>query len=186
MKRPSCFASACRIHALAGSTLALLAFALPAVAQAEPTPQNPASTNLVAFKGILRSVTPDAMTPVPTDPPVVTAVGGVSKGESALFGPITATQHLTIHLGADGNPLFLIGESVWRGNNGDALSLGPMVILVQPPSASGIVTTQGAFTIRSGRGRFLGATGSGILRGEVDLKTGMVTVTVEGMVTRPK
>jgi hypothetical protein len=49
-----------------------------------------------------------------------------------------------------------------------------------------MATTQGAFTIRSGRGRFLGATGSGVLRGEVDLKTGAVTVTVEGMVTRPK
>jgi hypothetical protein len=141
---------------------------------------------MVAFQGVVTSVTPDSMGFVATDPPVMAAAGGVSKGESALFGPITATQHFTIHLGADGNPHFLIGESVWRGSNGDLLSLGPMVILVQPPTTSGIVTTQGAFIIRSGRGRFLGATGSGVLRGVVDLKTGAVTATLEGLVTRPK
>jgi hypothetical protein len=185
MQHCRCASTAVRSAALAAA-LTLLGLALPTASQAQQPPQNPMSLDLVAFKGTQTSVTPGATAVVPIDPPVVVSSGGVFKGESALFGPYTATQHFTIHLGVDGNPVFQIGEAVWTGTNGDALSFGPIVVLFLAPTTPGVVPLQGAFTIRSGRGRFLGATGSGIVRGEVDMKTGAVTLTIEGLVTRPK
>jgi hypothetical protein len=168
------------------AALTLLGLTLPAAAQAQQTTQNQPSLDLVAFKGTQTLVTPAARAVVPVDPPVVVSSGGVFKGDSALFGPYTALQHFTVHLGVDGNPLFQIGDAVWNGSNGDALSFGPIVVLFLPPTTPGVVPLQGVFTIRSGRGRFLGATGSGIIRGEVDMKTGAATLVIEGLVTRPK
>jgi hypothetical protein len=142
--------------------------------------------DLVTFKGTQTLVTPATTAVVPIDPAVVVSSGGVFKGQSALFGSYTALQHFTVHLGPNGNPLFQIGEAVWTGTNGDALSFGPVVVLILPPTTPGVVPLQGAFTIRNGRGRFLGATGSGTVRGEIDMKTGVATLVIEGMVTPPK
>jgi hypothetical protein len=163
------------------AALALLGLSLPSAAQTNQPP-----LDLVAFKGTQVLVTPASRAVVPLDPPVAVSSGGIFKGESALFGPYTALQHFTVHLGTDGNPLFQIGEAVWTGTNGDALSFGPIVVLFPPPTTPGVAPMQGVFTIRSGRGRFLGATGSGTVRGEIDLKTGAATLTIEGMVSRPK
>ena len=174
-----------RSACLAAAALALLGLALPATAQAPPTSQNPMSADLVPLKTTRTLVTPDTTVLVPTDPPVLIASGGVFKGESELFGPFTESHYFTIHLGADGNPLYQIGEAVSTMTNGDAIS-SSIVVLFLPPTTAGVVPFQGAFNIRSGRGRFLGATGSGIVRGERDLKTGAVTLITEGLVTRPK
>jgi hypothetical protein len=185
MHHSRCSSTAVRSAALA-AVLSLLGLALTAATQAQQTVQSQPPLDLVAFKGTQTLMTPDATVVLPTDPPVVASSGGVFKGESTLFGPYTATQQFTIHLGVDGNPLFQIGEAVWTGTNGDALSFGPIAVLFLPPTTPGVLPLQGAFTIRNGRGRFLGATGSGIVRGERDMKTGALTLTIEGQVTRPK
>jgi hypothetical protein len=177
--------TAARTAALAAA-LGLLGLSFVVPTQAQQTAQSQPPLDLVAFKGVQTLMTPAATAVVPVDPPVMVSAGGVFKGESALFGPYTALQHFTIHLGADGNPLFQIGEAVWTGTNGDALSFGPIVVLILPPTTPGVVPLLGAYTIRSGRGRFLGATGSGIVRGEVNMNTGAATLTIEGLVTRPK
>lgn len=185
MQHCRCSSAAVRSAALAAA-LSLLGLTLPVAAQSQQTAQGQPSVELVAFKGTQTRMTPAATAVVPVDPPVVVSAGGVFKGESALFGSYTALQHFTVHLGVDGKPLFQIGEAVWTGTNGDALSFGPIVVLFLAPTTPGVVPLQGVFTIRSGRGRFLGATGSGIVRGEVDMKTGAATLAIEGMVTRPK
>lgn len=185
MQHSRCLAISSRSACLAMAALAWLGLALPATAQTPPASQNAMSADLVPFKTTRTLVTPAARVVVPLDPPVVVSSGGVFKGESDLFGPFTALQHFTVYLGADGNPLFQIGDAVTTTPNGDALS-SFIVVLFQPPTTPGIVPMQGAFTIRSGRGRFLGATGSGTVRGEVNMKTGAITLTTEGLVTRPK
>lgn len=177
--------TAARSARLTVAALTLLGFTLPS-AQAQQTPQSQPTVELVAFKGTQTLVTPATRAVVPVDPPVVVSSGGVFKGDSALFGSYTALQHFTVHMGVDGNPLFQIGDAVWTGTNGDAISFGPIVVLFLPPTTPGVVPLQGVFTIRSGRGRFLGATGSGTVRGDVDMKTGAATLTIEGLVTRPK
>lgn len=171
--------TAVRGTALAAA-LSLLSLTLPADAQSLPP------LDLVTFKSTQTLVTPATRAVVPTDPPIIVSSGGVFKGESDLFGSYTALQHFTVYLGADGNPLFQIGEAVWTGTNGDALSFGPIVVLFLPPTTPGVVPLQGTFVIRSGRGRFLGATGNGTVRGEVNMKTGAATLVMEGVVTRPK
>jgi hypothetical protein len=176
MKRQSCFATARRITALAGSTLALLGLALPAVAQA---PQD-----LVPFKAT-RTSAERWSSVVSLDPPVQVDVIKV-KGESDLFGPYTADVHFTTYLGVDGLPMFSIGEQVWTGANGDSLTFSPLVVVRVPSTKPGVVLVYGRSIIRSGRGRFLGATGHAVGRTEWDLNTGTSTNVLEGMVTRPK
>jgi hypothetical protein len=179
-----CTASARRMAALGWSALALFGLALSVAAQAQ---QAEPAKDLVAFKGLQTTVgDPGTSLMIPLDPPILADAGGLFKGESELFGPYTANQHITTYLGVDGNPLFLIGEAVWTGANGDALSFSPIVVLVLPSTKPGVISLQGATTIRSGRGRFLGATGSATVHGERDLKTGVATLMIEGLVTRPK
>jgi hypothetical protein len=183
MKRQSCFATARRTTALAGSTLALLALALPVAAQA---PQSEPPKDLVPFKGMHTSPGEDWTSRVPLDPPVVVRVGKGIKGESEVFGPYTADVHFTTYLGVDGMPLFSIGEEVWTGANGDSLTFSPLVVVSLPSTKPGVLPYYGTSIIRSGRGRFLGATGHAVGRGEIDLNTGKVTNVREGLVTRPK
>jgi hypothetical protein len=178
MRRQSCFATARRTTALAGSTLALLALALPAVAQA---PQD-----LVPFKASHTSPGETWYSRVPLNPPVDVRVGKGIKGESEVFGSYTADVHSTTYLGVDGMPLFSIGEEVWTGANGDSLTFSPLVVVHLPSTKPGVLPYYGTSIIRSGRGRFLGATGHAVGRGEIDLNTGTVTNVREGMVTRPK
>jgi hypothetical protein len=53
-------------------------------------------------------------------------------------------------------------------------------------AAAGTPVFQGAFIITNGTGRFQGATGSGFSKGTLDPKTGIVTVSLDGLIAPPK
>src|SRR5436190_1354434 len=160
---------------LALASLTLLLLALPAVA---------APLDLVPLKGVHTSG-PAPGVLLPLDPPQVVSSAGTGAGQSDLVGSYATISHFTLHLGADGTPLYQEGDAVWTTAGGDALSFH-VVLLSRPPTTPGTSRAEGVWTVSSGRGRFLGASGSGVVSGEQDLKTGVVTITTDGMVTRPK
>jgi hypothetical protein len=177
MKRQPCSTSTPRITVLTLASLALLVSSLPALA-AQP------ALDLVPLKGVhVTGGVPGAL--LPLDPPEIVSSVGTGAGQSDLVGPYTTISHFTLHLSADGKPLYQEGDAVWTTASGDALSFH-VVLLFRPPTSPGTALAEGVWTISSGRGRFLGATGSGVVRGEADLKAGTTTITSEGIVTRPK
>src|SRR5687768_7660972 len=112
MKRSSCFASARRISALAGSTLALLGLALSAAAQA-PTDQVP-------FKATVGPYVGDVFV-IPVSPPIASARTN-AKGEATLLGSVTYLDLHTIRFGVAGSPASSFdGIGVMTAANGDAV-----------------------------------------------------------------
>jgi hypothetical protein len=157
--------------------MVLLLFAAPAVAQA----QQPGK-DLVPFKATSTS-TADAFV-IPTEPPIVIQrITG--SGEASPLGAYTIAQHAVLQLNADGSPLSFAGSYANSAANGDAL-FGTYSGLFRPSGTPGVVAFDGAFLITGGRGRFAGATGGGVARGEVDPATGKATLTLDGVVSRPK
>ncbi len=173
MKRPSWFASARRISALAGSTLALLALALAAVAQA-PTDQVPFTATVGPYVG-------DVFV-VPVSPPIASARTN-AKGEATLLGPVTYLDLHTIRLGVDGGPLSFDGIGVMTAANGDALFITRSGL--SRATATG-VTGEFGYIVTGGRGRFTGATGSGVGRSVLDRSKNEATVVFEGTISAPK
>jgi hypothetical protein len=174
MKRPSCFASARRISALAGSTLALLALALTAVAQA-PTDQVP-------FKATVGPYVGDVFV-VPVSPPIASGRTN-AKGEATLLGPVTYLDLHTIQLGVDGGPLFFKdGIGVMTAANGDALFITRSGLSRATPTG---VTGEFGYIVTGGRGRFAGATGSGVGHQVFDRSKNEATVVFEGTISAPK
>jgi hypothetical protein len=174
MKRPSCFASARRISALAGSTLALLGLALPAVAQA---PQDQ-----VPFKATVGPYVGDVFV-VPVSPPILSA-RTTAKGEATLLGPVTYLDLHTVQLGVDGGPLsFKDGIGVMTAANGDALFISRNGL--SRATATGVAVEFG-YIVTGGRGRFAGATGSGVGRAVGDRSKNEITVVFEGTISAPK
>jgi hypothetical protein len=150
----------------------------PAPAQA----QQPGGDK-VAFKATVAGpVTPFFM--IPFDPPIALASNTIT-GQSDLLGAVTFIVHDRINFGADGvTPVRATdGLAVMTAANGDALYMtfsGVYRILDTGPVGDQISTIFG------GKGRFLGAAGSGSWRGTLDVKTNVVTLQIEGMVSRPK
>jgi hypothetical protein len=85
----------------------------------------------------------------------------------------------------DGSRLSGTVVGLWTAAKGDTLSVH-LTNLFLPQTALGAPVFEGAFTISNGTGRFLGAIGSGFAKGTFDPKTSAVTVSVEGLITRPK
>lgn len=154
--------------------LAVLCLAVPAVAQA-PQDQVPFKATVVSpFVDLFR---------IPVSPPIGDA-HLTAKGEATLLGPVTLRSRATIHFGVDGRPVSL---SNWVGaltaDSGDALFI----------SANGLVratatgfTNELGYTVTGGRGRFAGATGSGVSRAVGDLSKNETTVVFEGTISAPK
>jgi hypothetical protein len=124
---------------------------------------------------------------VATDPALVSQPTTLT-GQSDLFGAFTGVSLATVHQGVDGKNLYatIVGE--WSMANGDALSI-EVIDLFVPPTPGGPLF-EAALIITNGKGRFLGARGSGFIRGtlQTDPVThqGMVILSAEGLITRPK
>ncbi len=89
-------------------------------------------------------------------------------GDAPLLGRITHMEYHIGHVGADGAfKTVTDGTGVTTGAKGDALFLS-WSGFVRPTAAGGVIG-DGAFIITGGRGRFLGATGSGTLITNPDL-----------------
>jgi hypothetical protein len=170
-----------RIAAFAGPTFFLLGLALPA-AQAQQTP----AKDLVPFK--VSSTAQNQAFVIATDPTIVSLPSTVT-GQSDLFGAFTGASLATQHLGVDGRPLYVTVVGEWTMANGDALSVEVINVFV-PQATPGAPLIEGVLTVTNGKGRFLGARGSGFVKGAVqkDPVTGKeaVTLSMEGLITRPK
>jgi hypothetical protein len=159
------------------AALAPLALALPGLAQ-----QPSQVMDLVPFQAAYN--VSSQLISVPVAPPVVAQPGTIT-GQSDLLGPFTGVALANIQLGVDGTRLFSNVVGLWTAANGDTLSVH-LTNLFPPQPGPGVPVFQGAFTITNGTGRFLGATGSGFSKGTLDPATGAVTVSLVGIITRPK
>lgn len=121
---------------------------------------------------------------VPVAPPLEAQPGTVT-GQSDLLGPFTGVALANTQKGVDGTRLFNNVEDLWTNANGDSLSVH-LTNLFPSEAAPGTPVFQGAFLIKNGTGRFQGAIGSGFSKGTFDPKTGMVTVSLDGVITQPK
>jgi hypothetical protein len=162
---------------LALTVLAVLGLTVAAVAQEPPT-------NLVPFMFTYVS-TGDSIT-IPVNPPVQPTRLLIASGQSDLLGSFTGIGHVINHLGADGTLVYTDGGvGVLTAANGDAVFFTHAGV-ARPPTTPGVVAVEARMTITGGKGRFVGATGSGILNTVIDFSKRQATVTFEGMITAPK
>lgn len=157
---------------LALTALAALGLALPGVAQ-QP------STNRVALKASLSGpLTPRFVIPLELEIRLGTFT---AEGTSELLGAVKFVEANTVQIGAEGKGISVTdGKGVLTAANGDALFI----------SYSGLVLPSGtaaelAYVITGGRGRFLGATGSGMIHCVTDAGQQKLTREFEGSVSAP-
>jgi hypothetical protein len=147
--------------------------------------QQPAN-DLVPFK--LSFTAQNQEFPIATDPPIVSVHAAVT-GQSDLLGAFTGVALVTRHLGLDGKPLFTTAVDEWSMANGDALSV-EITVLFPPQASPGGPVLEGVLVITNGKGRFLGARGSGFVTGTLQTdpvtRQGSVVISGEGLITRPK
>ena len=164
--------------------LALIMFALP-WSVATGAAQQPAK-DLVPFKASWTGQN-QAMV-VATDPTLVSQPTTLN-GQSDLFGPFTGVSLATLHRGVDEKPLYATVVGEWSMANGDALSI-EVIDLFVPQTTAGAPLFEAVLVITNGKGRFLGARGSGFLTGTLQVdpvtRQGTVIISAEGLVTRPK
>jgi hypothetical protein len=101
----------------------------------------------------------------------------VGTAEGFPLGPATVIESIRTHMGVDGTRLWYEGESAWTAANGDAIYL-IFVGLVDPAKAG--------FVITGGRGRFQGATGSGVYTYTRNIERTVVVITFDGYISAPK
>jgi hypothetical protein len=157
---------------LALTSLALLGLSLPAVAQ-QPV------RNMVPLKASLSGpLTPRFV--IPVEPAI--AVGTYSaEGTSDLLGAVKFVEVNNVQMGTAGKGIAVTdGKGVITAANGDALFVS-FNGLVLPSGTEG----EFAFVITGGRGRFLGATGSGRIRCVADAGQNRLTRDFEGSVSAP-
>jgi hypothetical protein len=86
------------------------------------------------------------------------------------------------HCITNGSLAFSDGQFVFRGANGRELHgthFGSFTATDDP----NIFTFAGEITFTGGTGKLEGASGKGELRGRIDMRTGLATVTIDGSVT---
>jgi hypothetical protein len=110
----------------------------------------------------------------------------ITSGQADFLGPVKGIGHVINHLGADGNLAYNDGGVlVLTAANGDAVFF-TFAGVVSPPTTPGVLRLEEPMTITGGKGRFVGATGSGVLNIAIDYSKGQATATFEGMITAPK
>jgi hypothetical protein len=160
----------------AGLVLAAIAgmsLAAPAFAQA-PKDQ-------VAFKATVGPYLGDVHM-VPLSPPIAYARQN-TKGEATLLGPFTYLGSHNLQFGVDGIPIS-VGDGIGAltAANGDALFISFTGLL--RVTATGLAA-ESSYVVTGGRGRFAGATGSGVARSSANSKN-EISMVLEGTVSAPK
>jgi hypothetical protein len=164
MKRMRCPIS------LALTTLLAVGLAAPLAAQQTPT-------DMVAFKVVSTVKQDDAATYViPLDPPLV-SIKLVGGGDAAPIGKFTAIENPLVRQGVDGNGLWTEAVGVFTGANGDAIFYQYKGVV--PRFVAG-------FVITGGKGRFKGATGSGVMTFGPTANAGEFTCSFDGVISAPK
>jgi hypothetical protein len=158
------------------TTFSVLSLARPGTAQQPPQ-------DLVLFKAAMAGASKGFV--VAVSPPIVLSEDSCS-GQSELLGPFTYQGSSVDHLGVDGRPLYASdGVGVMSAATGDALFI-TFVALLRPPTPQGVTPLEGAFKITGGRGRFVGAVGSGVITGAGDPVRGTGEFRFDGLISRPR
>lgn len=163
------------------TTLALLGLAGPGRTQS-------AGQNLVPFTAStkLDSALSNSLV-IPTSPPLESS-NLVGMGEGSPIGAFTFAGHRIMRLDVEGKPLGVKeGVVVFSAANGDAIFLSYGGVVRQTDTA-GVIIQESVFQVTGGRGRFLGATGSGVQRVTVDQRQNPPVRTggYEGVISPPK
>lgn len=155
---------------------AAAAVTVGALAAPDAAAQQPA--DMVPFKVTLTGGPPDFFV-VPMTPPLV--AGRVSlKGTSDLVGESTYVDAHTGHMGLDGTFKRVTDAfAALTGTSGDAIFIR-WDGLVRPTGV------EAAFTIVGGKGRFVGATGDGVMTNSFDPVKQVVTFVYDGRISAPK
>jgi hypothetical protein len=167
-----------RIIGLVSTITALVQLAGTLPGDAQQPPQD-----MVPFKATVQGPARDPFAVIPGNPPVAVGIQ-IETGQADFLGQVTYTDLEPIVLGADGKPLGIDhGIGALTAANGDA-------IYFSFHGVCGITGTQGAceevFIVTGGKGRFAGATGGGIMRGQADLAKGTHSWSIEATISRPK
>jgi hypothetical protein len=122
---------------------------------------------------------------IPANPPVVPTRLVLTNGQSDLLGPFSGVGHVVNHLGPDGQLTYNDGGVVaLTGTNGDAVFF-TYAGVVSPGTTPGVIRLAQAATITGGRGRFEGASGSGVLTVVLDPSKPPAGA-FEGKITAPR
>jgi hypothetical protein len=157
------------------TSLALLALSLPAIAQQAPQDRVPLK---VYIKGSPQG--PPAFL-IPLDPPL--SIANVTwPGQSELLGPISFIETDQIQLGTDGAPISSNGIGVIQAANSDSLFVRWLGLVRL--TATGMACEH-SFVITGGKGRFVGASGNGAMKGELDFTKNEGWLNLEGVVSKP-
>lgn len=168
--------------ALAGLLVLGLSHAGPAFAQEPPK-------DMVAFKATFTGRTPPPMV-IPLSPPIVPVTLSFT-GEAAPLGQVTYISHEIHRLGATGMPHAITdGIGAFTAASGDAIFI-THTGLIRPTDTPGIFAFEEVWAAFGGKGKLLGATGGGIMRGTIDArelatKGADWTVAFEGLVSAPR
>jgi hypothetical protein len=150
----------------------LVLLGISTVAQAQTPPKD-----MVALKIVDRTtVDPAVSFTLPMTYPVE-YTKYVGTGEGSPLGPSTTVATDRTYLGVDGTELWYEGEGSWTAANGDAIFF-TYVGLANP--------TKAGFIITGGKGRFQGATGSGVFTYTVNADGTEFVDTYEGFISVPK
>jgi hypothetical protein len=162
---------------LAITLLTVIGLTVPALAQTPPQ-------DMVAFKATIAGGLPD-MFVLPLVPPVI--FGRVSAtGQASDLGAFAYLEHHTAHLDSHGAVRsFTDAYGVMTAANGDAI-FTQFSGLAQPTTNPSGLTGELAYRVTGGKGRFAGATGSGIVRFVLDADKKTMVCTLDGVVSTPK
>jgi hypothetical protein len=170
-----------RVMGCTVTVLALLALAAPGRTQT-------AGQSFVQFRAAtkLDSALSHSVV-IPTSPPLESS-NLVGTGEGNPIGAFTFAGNRIMRLDVEGKPLGVKeGVVVFSAANGDAIFLSYGGVVRQTDTA-GVIVQESVFQVTGGRGRFLGATGSGVQRVTVDQRQSppVRTGDYEGVISAPK
>jgi hypothetical protein len=154
----------------------LLALCAPAFAQSAPQ-------DMVPFKATVSGPIPEALVLIPGNPSLAVHSQKLA-GEADFIGAVSWVDIHPVHVSEDGKPIGQpFGQGAMTAANGDAIYFtwaGPVF-----PTATGGIQCLHTFVVTGGKGRFKGANGYGLLRGEPDFNTKKVTIRIEATISKP-
>jgi hypothetical protein len=154
-----------------------LAHRCPALAEAPPK-------EMVPFKATISGGLPD-MFVLPLEPPVIFSRVSAT-GQATELGAFTYLESHVAHLDTEGMVRAITDVfGVMTGANGDAIFIR-LSGLAQPTTTPPGLTAQLAYTVAGGKGRFQGATGSGVVHAVLDADKKTMVCVLEGTLSRPR
>lgn len=161
----------------AAAAVAAASLAKPAVAAEEPPTAAPAP---ISFKWTVSGKFD--MFVIPFDPPIASARMVLKGTSDVLGGEVTMTDTHIGHLDNAGSlNRSTNGMAVFAGPGGDAIFIHWDAV-GRPDPQTGELRGIAGFTIKGGKGRYAGATGSGIFDSALDPAKGEVTQVWQGVI----